>query len=134
MPFNITRTATWTDKLVLKYPVGLNAVRSVVLDGTDFVSTATVENTRYFVPAGTILTVSATNSDKHVAYNGTGTIAGILARPVDMLAGSTAGSEPAPMYGDHHHIFLTTGIVSFTQYASALVNDMKTCKFEGKTQ
>lgn len=134
MPFNIKKTGSWVDKLVLKFPVGLNAVRSVVLDGTDFVSTATVDNSRYFVPAGTILKVSVTNPDKHVEYKGTGTIAGILARPVDMLAGSTAGSEPAPMYGNHFHIFLTSGIVAFTQYASALVTDLNSCKFEGKTQ
>ena len=134
MPFNVRKSASYSDKLVLKYPVGLNAVRSVVLDGSDWVSTATVDNTRFVIPAGTILKVSVTNSDKHVEYKGTGTIAGILAHPVDMLAGLTAGSEPAAMYGDHGHIFLTTGIVSFTQYASALVNDLKACRFEGKTQ
>jgi hypothetical protein len=129
MPFNIKKTASWSDKEVLKFPTGLNAVKSVVLDGTDFVSTATVDNSRYFVPAGTILKVSVTNPDKHVEYKGSGTISGILSRPVDMLAGSTAGSEPAPMFF-HECVFATSAIVGFTNYASALVNDLKTCKFE----
>lgn len=129
MPFNIKKTASWTDKELLKFPVGLNAKKSVVLDGTDFVVTATVDNSRYFVPNGTILTKSVTNTDKHVEYKGTGTIRGILARPVDMLAQSTAGSEPAPMFF-HECVFATTAIVNFTNYASALVNDLRTCKFE----
>lgn len=129
MPFNISKSAFYADKEVLKFPTGLHAVKSVVLDGTDFVSTATVDNTRFVIPVGTILTQSVTNTDKHVQYKGTGTISGILAHPVDMLAGVTAGSEPAPMFF-HECVFATSAIVGFTQYASALVSDLKTCKFE----
>jgi hypothetical protein len=129
MPFNISRSAHFPDKEILKFPTGLHAIKSVVLDGTDFVNTATVANSRYFVPAGTILTQSVTNTDKHVEYKGTGTISGILARPVDMLAQVTAGSEPAPMFF-HECVFATSALVGFTQYASALVHDLNTCKFE----
>jgi hypothetical protein len=129
MPFNIKKTHSWTDKELLKFPTGLHAIKSIVLDGMDFVTTATVDDSRYFVPAGTILKQSLTNTDKHVEYKGTGTISGILARPTDMLAGATAGSEPAPMFF-HECVFATSAIVGFTNYASALVNDLKTCKFE----
>jgi hypothetical protein len=129
MPFNITKSAFISDKEILKFPTGLRAVKSVVLDGSDYVSTATVDNTRFVIPAGTILTLSVTNTDKHVTYKGSGTISGILAHPVDMLAGLTAGSEPAPMFF-HECVFATSAIVGFTQYASALVSDLKTCKFE----
>ena len=129
MPFNIKKTASWSDKEVLKFPVGLNSVKSVVLDGMGFVSTATVDNSRYFVPAGTILTISVTNPDKHVAYTGTGRIDGILSRPVDMLAGSTAGSEPAPMFF-HECVFATSAIIGFTNYVSGLVSALYTCRFE----
>jgi len=129
MPFNIRKSANYADKEILKFPTGLRAVKSVVLDGSDWVSTATVDNSRFIIPVGTILKVSVTNSDKHVEYKGTGTISGILAHPVDMLAGVTAGSEPAPMFF-HECVFATQAIVGFTQYASALVNDLKTCKFE----
>lgn len=129
MPFNVQKSTQLPDKELLKFPTGLRAIKSVVLDGMDFVSTATVDDTRYYVPAGTILTASVTNTDKHVEYSGSGSIAGILARPVDMLAGLTAGSEPAPMFF-HECVFATTSIVGFTNYASALVNDLNTCKFE----
>src|SRR5690349_13539338 len=134
MPFNVERTSSFSDKEILKFPTGLHARKSIVLDGTDFVTTATVDNSRYFVPAGTILTRSVTNTDKHVQYKGTGKIAGILGHYVDMLAGSTAGSEPAMMFF-HECVFLTNAIVGFTQYASALVSDLGTngtCKFEGR--
>lgn len=129
MPFNIRKSAEWTDKEVLKFPTGLHAIKSVVLDATDFVVTATVDNSRYFVPAGTILKLSVTNPTRYVEYKGTGKIQGILARPTDILAQVTAGSEPAPMFW-HECVFATTAIVGFTQYASALVADLPTCRFD----
>ena len=129
MPFNIQKSAFYADKEILKFPTGLRAVKSVVLDGTDWVNTATVDNSRFVIPVGTILTLSVTNTDKHVQYKGSGTVSGILAHPVDMLAGVTAGSEPAPMFF-HECVFATSAIVGFTQYASALVADLNTCKFE----
>lgn len=128
MPFNVSRSASWTDKEILKYAQGGLVVKSVVLDGTDF-PVSTPNGDRYVVPAGTILKLSATNPTRCVEYNGSGTILGILGRPVDMLAQTTANSEPAPLYF-HEAVFATASIVGFTNYASALVNDLPTCKFE----
>lgn len=128
MPFNVSRSASWTDKEILKYPTGLHQIASVVLDGSDF-PVLTPNGDRYVVPAGTILKVSATNADKYVEYKGSGTIAGILGRPIDMLAQTTANSEPAPMFFNGA-IFATTAIVGFTTYASALVHDLPHCDFK----
>lgn len=128
MPFNVSRSAAWTDKEILKFPTGLHQIKSIVLDGSDF-AVSTPNGDRYVVPAGTILKVSATNTDKYVEYKGTGTIAGILGRPVDMLAQTTANSEPAPMFFSGA-IFATTAIVGFTTYASALVHDLSHCDFQ----
>lgn len=128
MPFNVTRSASWTDKEILKFATGLHQIKSVVLDGSDF-PVSTPNGDRYVVPAGTILKVSATNADKHVEYKGTGTISGILGRPVDMLAQTTSNSEPAPMFFNGA-IFATTAIVGFTTYASALVHDLPHCDFQ----
>lgn len=121
MPFNVKVTASWADKEILKFPVGTHAIKSVVLDATDFA--VTTDGTRYVVPAGTILKLSATNTDKYVEYKGSGTIQGILGRPIDMLARATSSSEPAPMFF-HGCVFATTAIVGFTLYASALVADL----------
>lgn len=130
MPWGTSRTAQFYDKEVLKYPTGLNAIKSVVLDATN-VAQNSDPNLRTVVPAGTILAKSATNTTQYVAYAGgaVGAIQGILARPVDLAAQATSADEPAPMFF-HTCVFATSQIVGFTQYASALVNDLKTCKFE----
>lgn len=128
MPFNISRSSQFFDKEVLKYPsVGL-ITKSVVLDATNVPQNANPD-IRTVVPAGTILKLSATNTTQYVSYNGTGTIAGILSRPVDLLAQATGADEPAPMFF-HEAVFATVQIVGFTQYASALVSTLTTCKFE----
>lgn len=131
MPFGVSRSAQFFDKEVLKYGVGLDGVpvKHVVLDATDVASWPIVGDTRNVVPAGTILKLSATNGTQYVKYDGTGTIAGILARPVDLLAQSTAADEPAPAFY-HMVVFATKSIVGFTAYASALVSSLTTCKFE----
>lgn len=136
MPFGsgsgaVGRTAQFFDKEVLKYGVGLDGVpvKSVVLDATDVASWPIVGDTRNVAPAGTVLKLSSTNAGQYVKYNGSGTVAGILARPVDLLAQTTAADEPAPAFF-HQVVFATKAIVGFTQYASALVSTLNTCKFE----
>ena len=126
MPWNVSKTASGVDKEILRFPTGLQAIKSIVLDATDFAFTAGVRNV---VPAGTILMLSATNTDKYVQYKGTGTIKGILAHGVDMAAQATNANEPAPMFF-HECVFATEAIVGFTNYASALVSSLTTCKFE----
>lgn len=128
MPFRVTRSVTTSDeKEILKFPVGLHAVKSVVLEASSF--SVSTDGSRYIVPAGTILKLSVTVPTQYVAYNGTGTIQGILAHNVDLAAQATEGAEPAPMFF-HGCVFATTAIVDFTQYASTLVTAMPTCKFE----
>jgi hypothetical protein len=129
MPFGVQRSVTIGDqKEILKFPVGLHAVKSIVLDANAFA----VPNPaweRYVVPAGTILKISATNANQYEAYNGSGTIQGILAHDVDLAAQATAADEPAPMFF-FGCVFATTAIVGFTQYAAALVSALPTCRFE----
>lgn len=120
MPFNYELSAQWVDKEVLKFPAGLDAIKSVVIDATNVAVTAGARN---IMPAGTILKLSATNTKKYVAYDGTGTIKGILRRPVDIVARVTEGDAPAAMYF-FGCVFATSAIVGFTQYASALVADL----------
>jgi len=132
MPWNVQRSAQFYDKEVLKFPAGLDAIKSIVLDATNFTYTP---DTRNVVPAGTILAKSVTNPDKYVAYAGlsaaapTGGIEGILGHSVDLIAQTTSASEPAPMFY-FGCVFATLAIVGFTQFASALVSQMPTCRFE----
>jgi hypothetical protein len=140
-PFNTKASAQWADVEVLKYPpVGL-PVKSVVLDPTDVVTQAQIVQVkgqtvgsfnsldRNYLPAGTILKLSATNTDKHVVYGGTGTIEGVLSRPIDIAAQASNAFEPAPMFY-RNCVFATQAIVGFTLYASALISTLKTCAFE----
>lgn len=121
MPFNYRREASWVDKEVLKFPAGLDAIKSVVIDATNF--SISDPSVRTVVPAGTILKFSSTNTTQYVEYNGSGTIKGILRKPVDLVARVTEGDTPAAMYF-HGCVFATTAIVGFTLYASALVADL----------
>lgn len=120
MPFNYSVSNQWYDVEVLKYPAGLDAIKSVVIDATNVAVTA---GTRNILPAGTILKFSTTNPTQYVAYNGSGTIKGILRRPVDIVARVTEGDAPAAMYF-FGCVFATSAIVGFTLYASALVADL----------
>lgn len=127
MPFNISRSAQFYDKEVLAYPQDNLVERSVVLDGNAFAQNSDRDQ-RTVIEAGTILMRSTTLASQFVKYDGTNKIEGILARPIDMAAQSTAGSEPASMFF-HEAVFSTTQIVQFTNYASALVSTLNTCKF-----
>lgn len=128
MPFNVTRTVTFGgEKEILKFPVGLHAVKSIVLDGNTFA--VNTDGSRTIVPVGTVLKISPSNTNMYTAYNGSGTIQGILAHDVDLTTQATAGSEPSPMFF-FGCVFATTAIVGFTQYAAALVSALPSCKFE----
>lgn len=136
MPWRVTRTIPSYDKEIMKFPVPIGTpVRSVVIDATK-IALATTVDSRTVVPAGTILTLSAStglnagaNANAVMPYTGQGAIIGILGRPVDILTSATTGVEPAPMY--YRLVsFATTQIVSFTTYAAALVTALPTCSFE----
>ena len=129
MPFGTTKTASYSDKEILKYAAQLGPRKSVVLDAKNWPTDPEATSDRYVVPAGTILKLSVTNSKAYVPYDGSGSLKGILAASVDLLARATSAMEPAAMYF-HAVVFATKGIVQFTNYASALVSSMPTCKFE----
>lgn len=128
MPWNVTRSGQFTEGEILKYPqLGLVS-KSVVLDATMFPMPSD-RNARNYVVGGTILKLSVTNGKQYVKYDGTGTIEGILAHGVEILASATSGAEPAPMYF-FDAIFASLAIVDFTLYASALKSTLNHCKFE----
>lgn len=129
MPFGVKRSVTTADeKEILKFPTGLHAVKSVVLDANAY-AVPNPAYERYIVPAGTVLKLSASNPNMYQSYDGTGTVQGILAHNVDLAAQATLASEPVPMFF-HGCVFATTAIVGFTQYAADLVAALPTCKFE----
>lgn len=131
MPWNVSRSAQFIEREILKYVSGLEVIKSVVLDANDSTSFPfpVDRNSRNVVPAGTILKKSATNPLQYVKYDGTNTIEGILLHSVEILANTTAGVEPAPMVW-FNAVFSTPMVVDFTVYASDLVTALNSCKFE----
>jgi len=135
MPANYKQTASITGIEILRFPSGLNAIKSVVLDAVDAVAFPVVGGTRSVVPAGTILALAASPAPAgrklYTKYSGggAGTIQGILGKNIDMVANVSEGNEAAPMFF-HNCVFATEAIVGFTLHASALMNDLKTCLFQ----
>jgi hypothetical protein len=129
MPFGTTKNAAYSDKEILKYAAQLGPRKSIVLDAKNWPVDPEATSARYIVPAGTILKLSVTNAKGHVPYDGSGSLKGILAAPVDLVARATSAMEPAAMYF-HAVVFATSALVGFTNYASALVSTLNTCKFE----
>lgn len=128
MPFGTTKTASHADKEILKYAAQLGPRASVVLDAKNWPVDPEASSDRYIVPAGTILKHSVTNPAAMVPYDGSGDIRGILAAPVDLVARATSAEEPAAMFF-HAVVFATEALVGFTNYASAVVSTLDTCKF-----
>lgn len=136
MPANYKKTASYNQVEILRFPAGLNAIKSVVLDAMDSSAfPVPTDGSRFLVPAGTILALSTSPAPAsrklYTKYGGggVGTIQGILGHNVDMVANVTEGLEAAPMFF-HACVFATEAIVGFTQHASALLNDLKTCQFQ----
>lgn len=136
MPANYKRTASFNQVEILRFPSGLEAIASVVLDANDSTAfPAPTDGSRFVVPAGTILALATSPAPAsrklYTKYSaGTpGTIKGILGHNVDMVANVTEGMEAAPMFF-HNCVFATEAIVGFTQFASALINDLKYCQFQ----
>ena len=109
MPFGTTKTASYADKEILKYAAQLGPRKSIVLDAKNWPEDPEASSSRYVVPAGTIR--------------------GILAAPVDLVARATSAMEPGAMFF-HAVVFATSALVGFTNYASAVVSTLNTCKFE----
>lgn len=129
MPFGTTKTAAYSDKEILKYAAQLGPRENIVLDAKNWPTDPEATAVRYVVPAGTILKLSVTNAKAHVPYDGSGRVEGILAAPIDLVARATSAMEPAAMFF-HAVVFSTANLVGFTNYASAVVSTLNTCKFE----
>lgn len=135
MPANYSLTASITGREILRFPTGLEAIASVVLDPMDTTAWTVTAGTRFQIPAGTILALATSpapaSRKMYTKYSGgaAGTILGILGHTVDLVANVSEGAEAAPMFF-HGAVFATEAIVGFTQYASALINDLKYCQFK----
>jgi len=108
---------------ILKFPAGLDAIKSVVLDASTVTPDA---NGNRKLVAGTLLEKTG---NQYKQFDGTGTIAGVLAIDVEFADGSANSDAPAPMFF-HGCVFRSDRIVNFGSHGAQAVTDLPTCKFE----
>jgi hypothetical protein len=133
MPFNVRRSVNTVRKEILKFPVGIDSVESVVLRASGvaaLASAVTGVQGKLGLLAGTILTkVSGDSQNRYKRYTGSGDIEGILGDNVFFYDGTDASDEPADMLF-HGCVFDSSKIIDFASYESAVRTALPTCRFD----
>jgi hypothetical protein len=133
MPFNVRRSVNTVRKEILKFPVGIDSVESVVLRASGvaaLASAVTGVQGKLGLLAGTILTkVSGDSQNRYKRYTGSGDIEGILGDNVFFYDGTDASDEPADMLF-HGCVFDSSKIIDFASYESAVRDALPTCRFD----
>lgn len=118
----------WTESPaleILKFPAGLDAIASVVLDASAVSPDG--DGNRKLV-AGTLLTKNG--DDKYQAVSASAnSVAGVLATDQMFASGDSTGDQPAPMFF-HGCVFRSDRIVDFNTYETQVRNDLPTCRFD----
>lgn len=111
---------------ILKYPAGLDAIASVVIDASTV--TPDSDGNRKLV-AGTLLAKSGTKYHRYTsAASGEG-VGGVLATDQMFASGNSQGDQPAPMFF-HGCVFRSDRIVEYNNYGTAAKAALPTCRFE----
>jgi hypothetical protein len=135
MGFNQTRSRNSVTKEILKFPAGLDAIKSIVVkaSGLDELPSAVPGMAGvYGIEAGTPLKViSGDDQGRYEPFDGTGTVAGILGEHIflDVAHDSPAQDAQVDLYF-HGCVFDKRKIVGFDDYESDLRADLATCRFE----
>lgn len=110
---------------VLKFPAGLDAIMSVVVDAST-VTPDTDGNRK--LNAGTLLT-GPNGDDKYEQYAGTGDVAGVLADDTMFASGDSKGDQPVAMFF-HGCVFRSDRVVDFNTYETQARAGLPTCRFD----
>jgi len=129
MPFNYSRSGNFYEKEVLKYSLGAEVLTSYVLDAVN-ASIAADTSGRFVWPAGTALKLGSTSARKLIPYDGVGQIEGILSDMAELVATGVSSADTAVAIYRHNAVFATSKVVGFTQYASAFMSSLPTCRWE----
>jgi len=108
---------------ILKFPAGLDAIASVVLDASTVAPDA---NGVRKLRAGTLLTKSG---NQYVRFTGAGNVAGVLGIDVEFADGSANSDTPAPMFF-HGCVFRADRIIDFGAHGANARTNLPTCRFD----
>jgi hypothetical protein len=132
MPFNVSRSRHTTDREILAYPAGLDAIKSVVVasSGAETLPSATTgEVGVQGLLAGTALQVVDGDTQGRVEKYSDGTIIGILGSNIFFEGEGDQYDSPAEAYF-HGCVFNKDRIVDYGDIDSDLATDLPTCRFE----
>ena len=132
MPFNVSESRHTTDREILAYPAGLDAIKSVLVasDGAATLSSAVTGEAVPGLLAGSILQpVSGDSAGRVELYDGTGPIVGILGSNLFFEGAGDEYDAPAEAYF-HGCVFNKDRIVDFDTYETELGDELPTCRFE----
>lgn len=133
MAWNIRKESKYVKKEILKFPAGLDAQESVVVQasGAPEIASATIGYTgQKGYLAGTILKkINPGTDDRVTKYDGSGDIVGVLADNVFFDGETTDYDEPINMFV-HGCVFNKDNIIDFATYESDLIAALYTCRFE----
>ncbi len=141
MPWNVSPTTYFTgpgkrtEREILKFPVGLGAIRSVVIDASTVALRVDTDIEGYghrrVLLRGTILTLNPATPTKYMAYTAAaGQVPkGVLDNDVEFLDGTTQSDEAANMlfFGA---IFQASKLIGYTGNEAAVATALPTCRFE----
>jgi hypothetical protein len=128
MPFNTVQRVNTVDKEILKFPAGLDAIKSIVVSasGLDELPSATVGRTGvYGLLAGTILKkIGGDPQGRYEEFTGSGTIEGILGEHIFVYPDNVNDKSDAQVDMLFHGVvFDRTKIVDYATHAAALATD-----------
>jgi hypothetical protein len=129
MPFGLTRSDSQAGySEILKFPSGLEAIASIVIDATTVASAS--DGTRKLA-AGTLLYKNANNQYQRFSGASATAIKGVLAYDVEVGDATDGWDVPAAMFF-HGCVFRADRIVDFgnAAYASAARAALPTCRFD----
>lgn len=132
MPFNVSDSRHTTDREILAYPAGLDAIKSVVVSssGVETLPSATTGEVGVKgLLAGTILQAVSGDTQGRVEKWTDGTIVGILGSNLFFEGEGDQYDAPAEAYF-HGAVFNKDRIVDFVAAESDLATDLPTCRFE----
>lgn len=140
MPWNVqVDSGSRTEREFLKFPAGLDAIKSVVIRGASVAVRASTDVTGYgnrrVLLAGTVITKDPADTTKYKAYAAASgeTPAGVLADDVECGVSQgyenwTSDEAAAMIY--HGAVFKAAALIGYSGNETAVKNALTTCKFE----
>lgn len=136
MPFGANRAVKSVSKEVLKFPTGLEAIESIVLDATDGANTSAALASavvgyagKLGLRAGTIIAKTTDDTYRRYTNSGGEEIVGVLTDNIYFYDDTEASNEPAAVFF-HDAVFNKNKIVDYNAYVTALKAALPTCRFE----